>query len=206
MVEIRAYRPSDLQAAFALATEVFVAGSTLHRALAVQLEDYRTYLWPAFTRMVDEGLSVVAVDGEGTLLGCMIVVDFHGPVHERPNAHPVFGPVSALTSALCAQYRGYRDISAGEAILVDMGAVAPSAGGQGIYQEMRQEVHRIAKARGFRHVVGELSSVATQHVIFNRLQHRKVAEIRFGAFEHDGGYPFGAIHDPPSIILAEGEL
>ena len=55
-------------------------------------------------------------------------------------------------------------------------------------------------------MIGELSSVATQHVVLNRLQHRSVAEIRFDTFEYAGGYPFRGISDPPSIVLAEGDL
>lgn len=205
-MEIRSLEPANLAAAFDLVTRVFAASSTLHRALGTDLETYRAYLKPDFKAMIDEGLSVCARDSSGEMLGCTIVIDFHGPLHEPPSEHPTFASISALMSALGAEYIRKVAISPGEVILVDMGAVAPHAGGGGIYQAMRAEVQRIAVGRGFKRVVGELSSAATQHVVLNRLGHRKIAEIAFADFEFAGERPFRSVSDPPSVILAEGDL
>ena len=205
-MEIRSLQAADVAAAFALATQVFVEHGTLHRALGADLETYRAYLRPEFQAMVDEGLSVCAVDPSGRMLGCMIVVDFHGPLRAAPGRHPVFAPVSALMSALGAAYARQYTIAPGEVILIDMGAVVTEATGAGVYRAMRAKVQRIAGTRGFRRVVGELSSAATQHVVLNRLGHKKIAEIAFAGFEHQGKRPFASITDPPGIILAEGDL
>ncbi len=206
MAKTRLLELADLEAAFALVTQVFVSGSTLHRALGIELDAYRAYLRPSFEAMVQESLSVVAEASDGTLQGCMIAVDFHGPAHEAAQPQPPFAPVSALTSALCAEYLRARTFDPGEVLLVDMAAVPPASAGGGIYQEMRTHVHRLARERGFRSVVGELSSAATQHVVLNRLGHAKVVEIAFDAFRHGDGYPFRMIAQPRSIVLAEGAL
>ena len=205
-VTIQALDAQHQDAAFALATQVFSVSSTLHRALGISLDVYRRYLRPSFDKMADEGLSVVALDTKDTAVGCMIVTDFHRGLTEEARPDPSFAPIAALTSALCTQYHGHRQIAAGEVILVDMGAVSPAATGAKVYQRMRAEVHRHAKSHGFVHVVGELSSSATQHVVLNRLGHRKVAEIAFARFECFGHFPFQSITSPPSIVLAEGEL
>ena len=194
-------------AAFDLATSVFVAGSTLHQALGITLEAYRTYLHNGFQQMVQEGLSVVAQDKKtGEVLGCLIVTDFHAHLHPTPPQDAAFSPLAALTAALVAKYRTQRSIDPGEVILVDMGAVSPAARGLGLYKSMRQAAHQRAQTRGFTHVVGELSSAATQAYVLGHLGHQNIAEVPFQSFEHNGTHPFYRITDPQCLVLAEGRL
>lgn len=87
-----------------------------------------------------------------------------------------------------------------------MGAVSSKARGQGVYQKMRTAAHNVARDKGYKLVLGELSSAVTQHVVLNQLGHRKVAEIRFAEFRYSNTRPFIAIKKPPSIILSEGAL
>ena len=205
--EIRPLDRTLLGPAFTLATQVFIEESTLHRALGVGLGEYRDYLRPSFEEMVGEGLSVAAIDRDSDkLLGCLIVTDFHHQLSAKIDKHPKFAPLSALTAEVTRQYGQKRSISASEVILVDMGAVSEDARGQGVYQQMRGAVHRTARNKGFKWVVGELSSSATQHVVLKGLGHKKMAEVHFETFEFGGEYPLKAIEEPPSIILAEGEL
>ena len=145
MGKIRLLTSIDVEAAFLLATQVFVTGSTVHRVLGGSLEEYRAYLRPSFDAAAQQGLSVIAKAATGELLGCMIVVDFVESAQDTAEPHPIFGPVSALTTALSARYARYRTVEAGEVILVDMAAVSPEASGSGVYQKMRDAVGRIAR-------------------------------------------------------------
>lgn len=193
--------------AFELATKVFIAGSTLHMALDIGLNDYRKYLRRSFEAMIAEGLSVVAIDQDNEeVIGCLIVSDFHRHISPSFNGDCKFAPLAALTSELCAQYQSYRSINSGQAILVDMGAMSSNASGKGIYQQMRSFVQENAKQLGFKSVVGELSSSATQHVVLEKMGHKKIAEVFFKDFKYAGQKPFNSINNPLSIILAEGEL
>ena len=87
-----------------------------------------------------------------------------------------------------------------------MGAVSSAARGQGIYQRMRATAHEVARDKGYKRVLGELSSAATQHVVLNQLGHRKMVEILFSEFRYSETLPFASIENPPSIILSEGTL
>jgi len=161
----------------------------------------------SFEAMVSEGLSVAAFHkASDKLAGCMIVTDFYNQVTQKPNSHLKFASMSALTAELCRQYGQKRSVRAGEVILIDMGAVSKEYLGVGVYQKMRSVVQKTASRRGFRKVVGELSSMATQNVVLQKLGHSRMAEISFATFECDGKYPFREIDEPPSIILAEGDL
>lgn len=206
-IEIVPIKDPYLPQAFALATEVFATQSTLHRALNVNLEAYRTYLAPSFDAMVAEKLSVVAVAPETqTVLGVMIATDFHHQFAPQSAAPDPFAPLQALTAELTRLYRRKYSITPGQVALVDMAAVATSANGHGLYRKMRTALHASAKHQGFEAVVGELSSAATQHVVLDRLGHQKIAEVTFASFEFEGKRPFETITDPARIILAQGQL
>ncbi len=206
-VELNLLDAARLDAAFNLATQVFTEASTLHRALKIGLNEYREHLRHPFEMMVSEGLSIAATDNHSCdLVGCLIVTDFSNQLVEKANPSQKFAPLSALTKDLCRQYQRKRLISAADAILVDMAAVSKEAGGGGIYKQMRAAADGFARSRGFKLVIGELSSPVTQHVVLERLGHRKMAEINFAEFQYGNERPFHTIQKPPSIILSEGDL
>ncbi len=204
---IRALNADDIDQCFALATQVFVEGSTLHRALNIGLNEYRDYLWPSFQTMVRDGLSVVATDRiSHRVLGCLIVTRFDPSGSSDIPKNEKFAPLQALTSELVRRYRAKRELTAGDAVLVDMGAVAPEATGMGVYKAMRFRANQIAQDCGFRFILGELSSAATQQVVLDQMGHRNMAEVSFAAFEHAGTHPFSSITSPSRIVLSEGDL
>ncbi|MEM7598279.1 MAG: hypothetical protein AAF382_11335 [Pseudomonadota bacterium] len=188
--------------AFALTTKVFAQDSTLHAALGTDLETYRQTLRPNFDAMVAEGLSFVALDGAKRCLGAILATDLVLSTSDKP-AHTA---VAALTRDLTQTYLHLRRPQIGEALLVDMAAIRRDARGRGIYPALRHAVHAHARDLGWRYVVGELSSPATQHVVLTQMGHTKIAEIAFADFEWQGTRPFQSIVSPPSIILAEGRL
>lgn len=195
------------QSAFDLATEVFSENSNLHKVLGIGLKEYRSYLLPSFKAMCAEGLSVVAIERDSDrVLGCLMVSGFHHHLKATAVKNVRFAPLAALTNELSRQYRQTRAINPGDAVLVDMGAVSSNALGMGIYQMMRRTAQTHAKQLGNRWVVGELSAASTQHVVLEKLGHKKVGEVRFSEFEYDGKFPFRSIKQPGSIIIAEGEL
>ena len=200
-IEIITLRDLHFAQSFALATEVFVHGSSLHKALGVTLLEYCDYLRPSFAAMVDEGLSTVAVDSSGEVMGCLIWADFFNHRYSSQKTPDKFKPLVALTEALTAKYT--RSFARGEGMLADMAAVAQTAAGQGLYQRMRLAAEAHARTRGFRFILSELSSVRTLHVLLNKMGHKAVAEIAFAQFEHEGKRPFAAIDSPPSLILSE---
>ncbi|MEM8777204.1 MAG: hypothetical protein AAGF53_19445 [Pseudomonadota bacterium] len=203
--DIRRLESAHLEQAFHLATEVFAKQSTIHRALGIDLEEYRAYLRPSFTAMVEKQLSIVASDqATGLVLGCLIWTDFYNATFANHSVPKTFSPLVALTAALSAKYN--RTFGPGEVALADMAAVSAGAEGQGLYQAMRRAAEDQARRRGYRFVVSELSSAKTQHVLLRKMGHRAVAEIAFDQFEYKAMKPFKDIVDPPSLILSECTL
>ena len=87
-----------------------------------------------------------------------------------------------------------------------MAAVPSAHAGKGIYQALRAEISIRAKSLGYKYIIGELTSSATQKVVLEKMGHRKRAEIAFAEFTLNGRLPFAAITDPKTVILAEETL
>ena len=198
---------ADFEEVFAMATSAFAKQSTIHAALGISVDDYAAYLRPSFRSMIDEGLSLKAVNKEtGAVLGAIIATDLMECLSPSPPTDPRFAPISALTQRLLKFHIGDTQPQTGSIALVDMGFTAPEARGHGIYTKLRVAVHDHLKELGYNRVLGELSSVATQHVVLDKFGHRAISEITFKDFEYGGETPFAAITEPSSIILSEGIL
>jgi GNAT superfamily N-acetyltransferase len=204
--EIRSIDASLSASAFDLVTEVFVQGSTIHKALKIDLSTYRSYLRPSFDLMLSEGMSLAAIEEHtGKMLGCLLASDFLAPSEGVSSDHPL-APVATLTRQLSETYLSHRNPKKKEALLVDMAAVHPDARGSGVYRALRTAIEDRAREAGWRWIVGELSSVATQRVVLKDMGHIKVAAQKFDTFEWNGDRPFLGITSPREIILAEGRL
>lgn len=190
----------------------FLAGSVLHRALDISLPEYSHYMAEPICALLQQENSFVAIDeADQTVAGCILAGDFRPTetdqqVHDKPV--PEFArPINALLNSLEQQYESQRPLNSTQAtLLVDIAVVAPRARGQGLYTRLREAVHKRALQRGYTSVVGELSSVATQHLCVEKLGHRVICEIPYRSFEFDGQYPFASIKEPASIQLVEGAL
>ena len=207
-IEIRTLDAALAEDGFALASRNFATQSALHVALAANVDEYRAYLRPTFFDDVDDGFSLAAMDAaSGNLVGVLIVRDFLKQRFADPLPfQQKFDPVTALFEALEASYLQDRDLVPGQALLIDMAAVAPSHTGRGIYQALRREISAKARSAGYIYTIGELTSAATQRVVLEKLGHRKAAEITPADFTYAGERPFASVTDPAVIVLTEETL
>ena len=206
--EIHNLDESRAEQAFALASLNFATQSVLHKTLGADLEEYRAYLRPTFFDDLGNGLSLMATNPDsGELMGVLVVRDFRKqrfagdlPYQDK------YDQISALFEELEAIYLQTRQLAPGDALLVDMAAVPSAHTGKGIYQALRAEISIRAKSLGYKYIIGELTSSATQTVVLEKLGHRKCAEIAFAGFTLKGTRPFASITDPKTVILAEERL
>ncbi len=206
-VEITPMTSDNSHEAFSLACKVFVNASVLHTAMDVTFKEYREYMRASFEVMWKQGLSIIATDtNSNELIGCLVACDYQTQTKNSAKIPNKLKPVIALLRDLEEIYLQNRQIEPGQFMLVDMAVVKPEASGRGIYRKLREKAHQIGREAGFRNVVGELSSAATQHLCINRFGHKVCAEIEYTSFNYLGRRPFAAIKEPPSIILVEGDL
>ena len=207
-IEIRKLDKHLAEKAFALVSSNFANQSALHVALNTDLEEYRAYLRPTFFDDMKDGLSLVATDmTSGELLGVLVARDL---MKKRPKSYLPFQEkyelISKLLCMLEAQYLQQRHLIMGDALLVDMAAVSPLHASKGIYQTLRKEISRRAKLRGYKYVIGELTSSATQKVVLEKMGHKKCAQVKLSKFSDGNRRPFETVVEPKIIMLAEEVL
>ena len=62
--------------AFLFVSEVFATRSSLHRTINIEIDLYRDYLNASYQEVIDQGLSIVAVDeSEQEIYGVLITKD-----------------------------------------------------------------------------------------------------------------------------------
>ena len=187
--------------------EEFVANSALHQATNVVLDDYLSYMRVPFLATARENLSFIATNSlTGALVACLLAGEFR-PAMPTPAPVPEgVKPIKALLLQLEQNYWQQRPYASGAVLLVDIAVVSNSVRRQGVYTKLRHAVHQAGIARGYGHVVGELSSAATQHLCVHKLGHKILSEIEYRSFSYNGTQPFESIQEPKSIQLVEGAL
>ena len=194
--------------AFLFASAVFATRSNLHRAINIEIDVYRDYLKASYQQAIDQGLSIVAVDeSEKDICGVLIAKDIiASDKTTRVLQVKKLLPITKLSQKLDEIYFAQRQITFGDAVLVDMAAVSQHHGGLDIYRDMRLKAHTMAAQKGFKFVIGQLSSQRTQKIVLSELGHRNCGEIAFSQFTCDGRRPFASIKNPKSIIISEQRL
>ena len=193
--------------ALTLVCNQFATGSVLHKAMDISVDEYKTHVQKTFSLVIEEGLSVVALDNtDGSVLGCLLATEFVALESDIKSLPPKFRPIKALLEKLESIYTQSRATTSGRTMLVDLAVVSDLARGRGIYSKLRSVAHEIGRQRQFEYVIGELSSAATQHLCVKKLGHSVKAEVAYADFDYEGAQPFKAIQNPLSIQLVEARL
>lgn len=190
-----------------LVCEEFIASSVLHQALGITAEEYESWFRKSVLDKIDRSLSFVAVDtANDRLVACILACEFSGSSESSTRIPQRLLPVSAILERLAAPLVELIKNSSDRFLLVDIAVVSRLYRGKGVYKRLRQHVQENASKRGFRFVVGELSSSRTQQYCVSTLGHQVVAELAFAEFEFQGTRPFDSIDSPATLQLVVGKL
>ncbi len=185
----------------------FITDSVLHQVLDITLDQYKAYMQDPIRSTIKYGITLLARSTlDSSLCGCILAAEFESADTAHESVPECVAPIAALLRELESVYLSSKQSAKEKVLLVDIAVVNPEFRGQGIYTELRQEVHKQALDKGYTRVIGELSSAPTQHLCVNKLGHSVINEISYNAFEYQGAYPFAAIEQPKTIQLVEGVL
>ncbi|QRK06563.1 non-ribosomal peptide synthetase [Archangium violaceum] len=170
--------------------------------LARVLGGTRADLHALFTSYLEacgmEGLSFVATDERGDLVGCVVAADFSRVhTHAREGRFvlaPALGPLDAVMSALSDPWCHHEsDPGPGEWVYVLLLAVAGQQREVArVTRELETAVIASARARGYRGVVTVNSHALTQQVC-EELGYRTEARLDVRGFVHEGTRPFAQV-------------
>jgi len=208
-VEISLLNREYSQQALDLISDEFCSYSVLHSSQNILPSDYRNYLevdWFDYA-FGSECISLAAHDCDsGIVVGCLIAIPWSHDSADTESLQVKQQPIACLLRDLENMYLVTECCDISDVLLVDLAVVRNSSRRRGIYAKMRNELHRVAKTRGYSKVVGALSSAETQSFCIEKMQHKLIAQIPYASFTYKNRFPFESIKHPESIVLVEYSL
>ena len=191
-----------------LVSKHFVPHSTLHQAVGITANDFYGLMkdrWQDY--LADPPVDpLVAENIDGSeMLGCLICTPFPSDFSSIDQLPGNSQSIARLLQALEHQYTS-SVAEVERSVMVDLAVVLQSAAGNGIYQQMRHEIHKRARQAGYTRIFGALSSAVSQHVCVEKLGQTVVAEIAYADYSHNNTTPFNAIQEPRTIQLVSASL
>lgn len=185
--------------------QVFSRSDPLGVAIGMTEEELESFVLVFGTKAVAEGLTIIARNHAGELVGAMFTDDFGTPLPELENLPMSFGPVGALLENLDEEYRGTQTIVVGSHAHFNMLAVLPARAGRGIAQNLVKLCMENARKCGYRFAITEANGPVSQH-IFRKLGFRERFMVSYKDFRFDDRPVFASIESTQGIMLMEANL
>jgi hypothetical protein len=194
---LEAARDALGMAAVNLLADRFDEIDPLKQALGATRADLYVLFASYLEACVMEGLSFVAVDGHGELVGCVVAADLSRVLtHEReghfvaaPRLEPLDAVISAITDPWCHQPS---EPGPGEWVYVLLLAATGQREVARVARELETTVIGAARARGYRGVVTVNSHALTQQLC-EELGYRTEASLDVREFVHADARPFSQV-------------
>jgi hypothetical protein len=165
---------------------------------------FRAWVRGIAEQALAERLSVVGVDTRtGEVAGLLLSDDYAASAPEG-DVPPGIEPLLALLAALHDRYAALRPpFGPGEVFHHFILATWPRYQRMGVTQGVGVASAMVGYARGFQRTVCEVTSSVSQRFVLN-FGHRKLDEIRYADFEHEGRRVFAGVDPTASCQLLEG--
>ncbi|MCX7602184.1 MAG: hypothetical protein N2Z75_09645 [Meiothermus sp.] len=197
---------SDIGDMARLLGEAFSQREPMAIAIGMLAADIEEHVRILGGKAVLEGLTVVARDEAGDIVGAVLTEDFGTPPPPGMDAAPTsFAPIGALFDTLDDQYRAAHRIVPGSHLHLFMVGVSERCEGAGIAQTMIKLCLANGAKRGYRMAVTEATGRASQH-IFRKLGFRELAMELYGEFLYEGQCVFKAVEAHGGAILMERDV
>jgi ribosomal protein S18 acetylase RimI-like enzyme len=185
--------------------EVFSRFDLLGVASSMSKEDIQAFVLVFGAKAVTEGLTVIARERSGQLVGAMFSDDFATPPPDLENLPMSFAAVGALLAGLDEEYRRTEAIDVGKHAHFNMLAVLPAQAGRGIAQNLVKLCMENAGKCGYQFAVVEANGPISQH-IFRKLGFHERFMISYKDFRFEDRPVFDSIESTRSIMLMQASL
>jgi ribosomal protein S18 acetylase RimI-like enzyme len=185
--------------------EVFSRFDPLGVAVGMTEAQLEAFVLVFGDKAVAEGLTIIAREPSGRLVGAMFSDDFATPPPELENLPVSFAPVGALLESLDEDYRRTQTIDVGSHAHLNMLAVLPAFTGMGIAQNLVKICMENAAKRGYRVAVTEANGPVSQH-IFHKLGFREQFVVSYQGFRFEDRPVFASIESTKGIMLMEADI
>lgn len=180
-----------------LFTNTFCHGEPLCKHLGISTDDFKPYALEVAEKAAADQLSVVSLNKEGQLIGCVIAEDIVNPAKTRE--YKMLRPIHQLLKTLSKPFidKQYKKNSI---VHIWVSAVDEEQQGLGLSTILNNACVALALQHGFSYVLAEFTSTVNERHM-NRFPEYMKCELKFKDFLLDGKRPFATLDGIASAYI-----
>lgn len=204
-------KPEHVQEVVEVFTKDFCDNEPLCKHLNIAYDDFRQYAQELVEKAAMEELSVVQLNAEGHIMGCVIAEDIVNPI--KTCEYPFLRPIKMLLKTLSMPFTE-KNYKRNSIVHIFVTAVAEETQGVGLSVILNNACVALALHHGFSYVFAEFTNVVNERHM-NRFPDYMKCELKFKDFLLDGKRPFAGLEGAacayicsaaPHIRLSDIEL
>jgi GNAT superfamily N-acetyltransferase len=206
-IDTEVLKREHLDGAIDLVARAFSSDEPMGAAVGLSTSDIQRFLGLVASRIVEDGLSIVARDADsGELAGALIADDFASPLPIEPEKlSPAFLPIFSLLGELDERYAHGTTFSAGECLHLFMLATDRRYRGRGVAHRLVGGCVENGIRKGHRHGVTEATGTISQHT-FRKAGFVERFRVSYADFRCDDRAPFASIQGHAATLLMDKPL
>lgn len=178
-------------------------GETMANVLELTPQRYLKFTEMVCNKAVEDGLTFVAKNAEGGIIGFCIAEDFvSAPRYSGCDLDSRFTALFAILEDLEARYLSDRQIEANEVLHLYMLGVRTEYCRQGVGRELLAGMLHFARENGFSYAVAEATGTASQKIL-KRMGFEVRAAVPYVSFTLEGKQPFSTLKSPEACLFVE---
>ncbi len=180
-----------------LFTNSFCHGEPLCKHLGISHDDFKPYALEVIEKAVNGQLSVVALNQDGQVTGCVIAEDVASPIKSRE--YKFLRPIEQLLKTLSKPFteKKYKKNSVAHIWIT---AVVDEQQGLGLSSVLNNACVALVLQQGFSYVLAEFTSTINEKFM-NRFPEYLKCELKFKDFLLDGQRPFATLEGVASAYI-----
>ena len=201
-VVIEVLESRHIDGATACIAATFAKGEPMSQLLGISLDEFTHFARLFIEKTAREGLSVVAVNSQGEVIGVTVAEDYASePPAAIDTVSAKFEPIFALLEALGDRYMDHHEVAPGTHYHIFMCGVYQEYANRRLAQKLNLFAENIAREKGYQATVCEATGRISQFVCAQQLGMEFVDEIYYKTFQLAGEPVFADITVDSCVVF-----
>ncbi len=202
----RIMQHDDIEQTVDLSSQIFTKYEPITKALKVSYDEYQEAVEPYCKKAAQDGLSIVATNSDGEVVGFVISEDLMTePSSDIDETNNKFEAAIALIHDLQSKYTTKNPVQIGQALHIFLLGVKEEYKNKKIATTLVTENLKLAKSHNFSVAIAEATGLTSQH-IFRSLGFVEEFAVAYNSYTFQGEKLFQSINNSHSCILMSSPI
>jgi len=199
-IKFRIIQPDDFEQTVDLCSQVFANYEPMTKSFKINYKEFKTLAEPYCRKAIEDGLSIVATDSNGKVVGFVISEDLMTEPPFLDEISDKFEPILTLLHELDSSYTSKNSFESGQILHIFLLGVQDEYKNHKIATTLVQENLKLAKSHDFSTSIAEATGLTSQH-IFRKLGFREEVTFFYDSYTFQGEKIFSSIKESAGCIL-----